>query len=47
MKQIYDNNNDNDYKNDKFVSITFDDGSRSIYSKGLKIIKDNNVNATV
>ncbi len=47
MKQIYDNNTDNNYKNDKFVSITFDDGSRSIYSKGLKIIKDNNVNATV
>ncbi|RZD16434.1 MAG: polysaccharide deacetylase family protein [Candidatus Acididesulfobacter guangdongensis] len=31
----------------KFVSITFDDGSRSIYTKGLKIIKNNNVNATV
>ncbi len=31
----------------KFVSITFDDGSRSIYTKGLEIIKKNNVNATV
>jgi peptidoglycan/xylan/chitin deacetylase (PgdA/CDA1 family) len=36
-----------DNKKNKFVSITFDDGSRSIYTKGLKIIKDNNVKATV
>jgi peptidoglycan/xylan/chitin deacetylase (PgdA/CDA1 family) len=57
MKQMYDEyyrdntgkdiNLNKKNKNDKFVSITFDDGSRSIYLKGLKIIKDNNVNATV
>lgn len=33
--------------NKKYVSITFDDGSKSVYSGGFKIIRDNGVNATV
>ncbi|MCL4542700.1 MAG: polysaccharide deacetylase family protein [Deltaproteobacteria bacterium] len=31
----------------RYVAITFDDGSRSVYSNGLNIIKENGVKATV
>ncbi len=31
----------------KYAAITFDDGSKSVYSKGFKVLKDNGVNATV
>lgn len=34
-------------ENGKYVAITFDDGSESVYSEGLRIMRDNNVNATV
>lgn len=34
-------------KKRRYVSITFDDGSRSVYSNGLKIMKENGVKATV
>lgn len=34
-------------KKGKYAAITFDDGSRTIYTGGLEIIKDNGVNATV
>lgn len=31
----------------KYVSITFDDGSKSVYSNGFKVMKNNGVKATV
>ncbi|MCL6120209.1 MAG: polysaccharide deacetylase family protein [Deltaproteobacteria bacterium] len=33
--------------NNKYAAITFDDGSKSVYSNGFKIMRDNEVNATV
>ena len=33
--------------NKKYAAITFDDGSKSVYSGGFKIMRDNGVNATV
>jgi len=34
-------------KNKKYASITFDDGSKSVYSGGLKVMRNNGVKATV
>ncbi len=34
-------------KNKKYAAITFDDGSKSIYSSGLKVMRNNGVTATV
>lgn len=31
----------------KFVALTFDDGSKSLYAKGLGVMSDNNVRGTV
>lgn len=35
------------FKKNRYAAITFDDGSRSVYIKGLKIMKENRVKATV
>ncbi|MHB1601627.1 MAG: polysaccharide deacetylase family protein, partial [bacterium] len=31
----------------KYVSLTFDDGSKSVYSRGLEVMRNNGVKATV
>ncbi len=31
----------------RYVALTFDDGSKSVYSNGFKVLKENGVNATV
>ncbi len=35
------------FKKKRYAAITFDDGSRSVYSKGLKIMKENGIKATI